>query len=43
MLGDNRVNLDDLRYWKNLYVDVLNIEGKVRIKYYLIKDFEILK
>lgn len=43
MLGDNRANSDDSRYWKNPYVDASNIEGKARIKYYPIQDFEILK
>lgn len=43
MLGDNRANSDDSRHWKNPYVDASNIEGKARIKYYPIKDFEILK
>ena len=42
-LGDNRANSDDSRYWKNPYVDKSYIEGKARIKYYPIKDFEIIK
>lgn len=43
VLGDNRANSDDSRYWKYPYVDESKIEGKARIKYYPIKDFEILK
>lgn len=27
-LGDNRLDLVDLRYWKDLYVDVFDIKGK---------------
>lgn len=42
-LGDNRANSDDSRYWKNPYVDESYIEGKAKIKYYPIKDFEVLK
>jgi len=42
-LGDNRANSDDSRYWKNPYIDKSYIEGKARIKYYPIKDFEIIK
>jgi len=43
-LGDNRANSDDSRHWKEgPYVDESDIEGKARIKYYPIKDFEILK
>ena len=41
-LGDNRANSDDSRYWKNPYVNEADIQGKARIKYYPIKDFEIL-
>ena len=42
-LGDNRSNSADSRYWKNPYVKESDIEGKARIKYYPIKDFEIIK
>ncbi|WP_238858691.1 signal peptidase I [Clostridium sp. YIM B02569] len=42
-LGDNRANSDDSRYWKDPYVDESYIEGKAQVKYYPIKDFEILK
>jgi len=42
-LGDNRANSDDSRYWENPYVNESQIEGKARIKYYPIKDFEIIK
>jgi signal peptidase I len=42
-LGDNRANSADSRYWKNPYVKESYIEGKARIKYYPIKDFEIIK
>ncbi len=42
-LGDNRANSDDARYWKDPYIDESYIEGKARIKYYPIKDFEIFK
>lgn len=42
-LGDNRAHSNDSRYWKNPYVDASYIEGKAQVKYYPIKDFEILK
>ncbi|UYZ34757.1 signal peptidase I [Clostridium beijerinckii] len=42
-LGDNRANSDDSRYWEDPYVDESYIEGKAQVKYYPIKDFEILK
>ena len=42
-LGDNRENSEDSRFWENPYVDESQIEGKARIKYYPIKDFEIIK
>lgn len=42
-LGDNRSNSEDSRFWENPYVDESQIEGKARIKYYPIKDFEIIK
>lgn len=42
-LGDNRAHSTDSRYWKNPYVDESYIQGKAQIKYYPIKDFEILK
>ncbi|MBE6090349.1 MAG: signal peptidase I [Clostridium beijerinckii] len=42
-LGDNRANSDDSRHWKDPYVDESYIEAKAQIKYYPIKDFEILK
>lgn len=42
-LGDNRANSNDSRYWENPYVDESYIEGKARIKYYPIQDFEIMK
>lgn len=41
-LGDNRICLNDVRRWINLYIDVLDINVKVRIKIYLFKDFGIL-
>ena len=42
-LGDNRAHSNDSRFWSNPYVDESKIEGKARIKYYPIKDFEIIK
>lgn len=42
-LGDNRTHSNDSRFWENPYVDESKIEGKARIKYYPIKDFEIIK
>lgn len=42
-LGDNRANSNDSRYWENPYVDESYIKGKAKIKYFPIKDFEILK
>lgn len=42
-LGDNRANSEDSRFWENPYVDESHIEGKARIKYYPIQDFEIIK
>lgn len=34
MLGDNRNNSQDSRYWENTYVDEEKILGKVLLKYY---------
>lgn len=42
-LGDNRAHSDDSRYWENPYIDASEIEGKAILKYYPIKDFEIIK
>ncbi|WP_160683685.1 signal peptidase I [Clostridium sp. C2-6-12] len=42
-LGDNRPNSSDSREWKNPYVDKSQIEGKARIKYYPVNQFEIYK
>ena len=42
-LGDNRAHSNDSRYWENPYVKESYIVGKAKIKYYPIKDFEILK
>lgn len=42
-LGDNRAHSNDSRHWEDPYVPESYIEGKARIKYYPIKDFEILK
>lgn len=42
-LGDNRAHSDDSRYWENPYIDASEIDGKAVLKYYPIKDFEIIK
>lgn len=42
-LGDNRAHSDDSRYWENPYIDASEIEGKAILKYYPIKDFEIVR
>ena len=42
-LGDNRSNSYDSRYWDNPYIDKSDIEGKAQIRYYPIKDFELIK
>lgn len=42
-LGDNRPNSFDSREWKNPYVDKSQIEGKAKIKYYPINQFEVYK
>lgn len=42
-LGDNRAHSDDSRYWENPYIDASEIEGKAVLKYYPIRDFEIIK
>lgn len=42
-LGDNRAHSNDARYWEDPYISGDAIEGKAQIKYYPIKDFEILK
>lgn len=34
MLGDNRDNSDDARYWKNPYIDGKDIEAKAQITIY---------
>ena len=42
-LGDNRANSDDSRHWENPYVEESHLEGKAIIKYYPIKDFQVIK
>lgn len=42
-LGDNRSVSWDSRYWKNPYIDKSDIEGKAQVRYYPIKDFELIK
>lgn len=42
-LGDNRASSNDSRYWEDPYVPESYINAKAKIKYYPIKDFEILK
>jgi len=42
-LGDNRASSNDSRYWKNPYVDASQLEGKAKIKYYPIQQFEVYK
>ncbi len=34
MLGDNRRNSEDSRYWENTYVDESAIKGKVLLRYF---------
>lgn len=42
-LGDNRPHSNDSRYWQDPYVDASQLEGKARIKYYPIQQFEVYK
>lgn len=42
-LGDNRSHSDDSRYWENPYIDENEIEGKAILRYYPIKNFEVIK
>jgi len=42
-LGDNRAHSHDSRYWENPYIDASEIDGKAVLKYYPIKDFEVIK
>ena len=43
-LGDNRAHSDDSRHWeKGSYIDESDIEAKAIIKYWPIKDFEVIK
>lgn len=39
MLGDNRNNSNDSRYWDNTYLDGVDILGKVVFKYYPRVEF----
>jgi len=41
MLGDNRNNSLDSRYWKNKYVEKDKILGKALFKYYPIQNFKL--
>ncbi len=34
MLGDNRNNSDDARFWENTYVPIESIKGKATFRYY---------
>ena len=38
-LGDNRINSNDARFWKNPYIDQEDIEAKAQIKVYPFSDF----
>lgn len=42
-LGDNRPHSNDSRYWQDPYVDASKLEGKARMKYYPIQQFEVYK
>lgn len=41
MMGDNRTNSFDSRYWENKYVHINDIVGKALIKY--LSNFEVFK
>ena len=43
MLGDNRNNSKDSRYWKNTYVKKDKIIGKVKFRYYPSKNGSCIK
>lgn len=42
LLGDNRTNSLDSRYWKNPYIGKESIKGKVVIRYYPFNKFKII-
>lgn len=42
-LGDNRLISYDSRYWEDPYIDMSEVEGKAKVRYYPISDFEIIK
>ena len=42
MLGDNRNNSKDARYWENTYVEKEAIVGKAFLIYYPFKNLKLL-
>ncbi|MBW6410218.1 signal peptidase I [Clostridium sp. YB-6] len=42
-LGDNRPRSNDARRWINPYIDSSDIKGKAEVKFWPLKDFEMLK
>lgn len=43
MLGDNRANSEDARYWNNPYIDAKDIQGKARVRVYPFDRIGFLK
>lgn len=42
-LGDNRSNSYDSRFWKNPYIDSSDIQGKLEVRFYPLKDLGFIK
>lgn len=43
MLGDNRANSADARYWNNPYIDAKDIQGKARVRVFPFDRIGLLK
>lgn len=42
-LGDNRSNSYDSRFWTNPYINSSDIEGKLEVRFYPLKDFGFVR